>query len=102
MNKNKLSRRTFIRNTSLIAAGTVAGALAGKGYAATPGNIERIVNKGRINQSVSKWCYGKFSLDELCTVSKKMGIKAIDLLGPSSTQPGQMLTDSLVGLARWR
>jgi hypothetical protein len=53
MNKNKLSRRTFIRNTSLIAAGTVAGALAGKGYAAAPGNIERIVKKSRINQSVS-------------------------------------------------
>ncbi len=83
MSKNKLSRRTFIRNTSLIAAGTVAGALAGKGYAAAPGNIERIVKKGRINQSVSKWCYGKFSVDELCAVSKKMGMKAIDLLGPN-------------------
>jgi predicted aldo/keto reductase-like oxidoreductase len=31
MKNDKLSRRTFIRNTSLMAAGTVAGALAGKG-----------------------------------------------------------------------
>lgn len=31
MNKNKFSRRTFIRNASLAAAGTMAGALAGSG-----------------------------------------------------------------------
>lgn len=31
MNNDKLSRRTFIRNTSLVTAGTIAGALAGKG-----------------------------------------------------------------------
>lgn len=82
MKKDKLSRRSFIGNTSLMAAGAVAGSLTGTGYAAIADNIERIVKKGRINQSVSKWCYGKLSLDELCEVSKKMGIKAIDLLGP--------------------
>jgi len=81
MNKNKFSRRTFIRNTSLVAAGTVAGALTRKAVAA---DIERVVKKGRINQSVSKWCFGKWSLDELCAVSAKLGLKAIDLLGPSA------------------
>ncbi len=35
MGKDKLSRRAFMRNTSLMAAGTVAGALAGKGQAET-------------------------------------------------------------------
>lgn len=33
MNDDKLSRRTFIRNTSLMAAGAIAGTLAGKGHA---------------------------------------------------------------------
>jgi hydroxypyruvate isomerase len=83
MDKNTISRRTFIRNTSLIAAGTIAGALAGKTAALTIAEVERIVNNGRINQSVSRWCYNKFSLDELCTVAKKMGMTAIDLLGPN-------------------
>jgi hydroxypyruvate isomerase len=55
--------------------------LADKGHAART-DIRRIVKKGRINQSVSKWCYGKFSLDELCTIVRKMGMKAIDLLRP--------------------
>jgi hydroxypyruvate isomerase len=40
------------------------------------------VTKGRINQSVCKWCFDKMSLDELCQHGKKMGLKAIDLLGP--------------------
>ncbi len=83
MNKNTISRRTFIRNTSLVAAGTIAGALAGQAPALTVAEVERVVNNGRINQSVSRWCYGKFSLDELCTIAKKMGMNAIDLLGPN-------------------
>lgn len=33
MKDDKLSRRTFIRNTSLAAGGVIAGSLAGKGYA---------------------------------------------------------------------
>jgi hydroxypyruvate isomerase len=83
MNHNKLSRRTFIRSSSLIAAGTIAGTLARAGQAATVDDVERIVKNGRINQSVCKWCYGNISLDELCAVGKKMGLKAIDLLGPN-------------------
>ena len=83
MDKNTISRRTFIRNTSLVAAGTIAGALAGKTAALTIAEVERIVKNGRINQSVSRWCYNKLSLDELCTVAKKMGMTAIDLLGPN-------------------
>ena len=81
MNSEKLSRRTFIRNSSLAAAGTIAGALAQKSLARAA-DVERIVKNGRINQSVCRWCYKKFSLDELCAISKKMGIKAIDLLKP--------------------
>jgi hydroxypyruvate isomerase len=83
MNDNKLSRRTFIRSSSLIAAGTVAGALARAGQAAAADDVEQIVKNGRINQSVCKWCYGNISLDDLCAVGKKMGLKAIDLLGPN-------------------
>jgi len=83
MNNNRFSRRTFIRNTSLVAAGTIAGVLANKAPALSIAELERIVKNGRINQSVCRWCYGKFSLDELCTVAKKMGMTAIDLLGPN-------------------
>jgi len=36
--------------------------------------------KGRLNQSVCKWCYKDLSLDELAAAASKMGIRAIDLL----------------------
>ncbi len=72
-----------MRSSSLIAAGTIAGTLARAGQAVTADDVERIVKNGRINQSVSKWCYGKFSVEEMCVIGKKMGLKAIDLLGPN-------------------
>lgn len=80
MKKEKLSRRSFIRNTSLMAAGTVAGTLAGSGYGAVSANIKRVVKEGRINQSVCRWCYRKLSLDELCAAAAKMGLKSVELL----------------------
>jgi len=81
MDNHKLSRRNFIRDTSIMAAGVIGGALTGNAAGASA-EVERIVKIGRINQSVCRWCYRKFSLDELCSIAKKMGIKAIDLLGP--------------------
>ncbi len=71
-----------MRNTSLIAAGAVASQLVGRTNAMELEKIERVATKGHINQSVSRWCFGKWSLDQLCEVSKRLGIKAIDLLGP--------------------
>ena len=38
--------------------------------------------KGRIRQSVSRWCYPKMSLDELCVYGVQIGLKGIDLLKP--------------------
>ncbi len=81
MTSDKISRRTLIRNTTLAAAGA-AVAIGAKSLAVTPAEVTRVVKNGRINQSVSKWCYGKLSLDELCIASKNLGLKAIDLLGP--------------------
>ena len=81
MTSDKISRRTLIRNTALAAAGAAVAAGA-RSLAVTPAEVTRVVKNGRINQSVSKWCYGKLSLDELCIASKNLGLKAIDLLGP--------------------
>ncbi|HUC85848.1 MAG TPA: TIM barrel protein, partial [Candidatus Acidoferrales bacterium] len=38
--------------------------------------------KGNIRQSVCRWCYEKFSLEDLCAAGKAMGLGAIDLLDP--------------------
>lgn len=38
--------------------------------------------KGRLKQSVCKWCYGKLSLEEMCKEAVKLGLVGIDLLKP--------------------
>jgi hydroxypyruvate isomerase len=80
MNESKLSRRSLIGGASVVAAGAVAGRILAQDEAA---EIQRVVANGRINQSVSRWCYRTLTLDELCQASAKIGLKGIDLLNPS-------------------
>lgn len=42
--------------------------------------LETTHRKGRIRQSVSRWCYEKIPLEELCEKGAAMGLRAIDLL----------------------
>jgi hydroxypyruvate isomerase len=79
MNAGKLSRRALIHGASIAAAGTFAAPVLAQSAAV---EIKRLVVKGRINQSASRWCYGRLSLDRLCEAGAKMGLKGIDLLKP--------------------
>ena len=79
MNTSKLSRRSLFQGASVIATGAVATAALGQNGSS---QMKRIVKKGRINQSASRWCYNKLTLDTLCAAGAKMGLKGIDLLGP--------------------
>ncbi len=45
--------------------------------------IERVIRKGRIKQSVCRWCYPQLSLEDLCAVAAKMGFKSVELLRPT-------------------
>jgi hydroxypyruvate isomerase len=38
--------------------------------------------KGRLKQSVCRWCFGGMKLDELCRNAAAMGIKSVELLNP--------------------
>jgi hydroxypyruvate isomerase len=77
--KSEISRRDFIRASTASLAALAMGA----GSAASA-EVQRVVKNGRINQSVCKWCYRKsFSLDQLCAVAAKMGLKSVELLSPA-------------------
>jgi len=41
-----------------------------------------IKREGNIRQSVSRWCYQKIPLDQLCAYAAEIGLRAIDLLNP--------------------
>src|SRR5437899_11681325 len=63
-------------------------ALSGVTAASLPlpssGNGERqsapVQRKGRIRQSVARWCYKDIPLDKLCAYGAEIGLKAMDLL----------------------
>jgi hydroxypyruvate isomerase len=64
-----MTRRTF-----LPAAGLSSATLA---QAQSP------AARGRIKQSLCRWCYAKAPIEELCAEAVKLGIQAIDLLNPT-------------------
>jgi hydroxypyruvate isomerase len=49
-----------------------------------------IRRKAQIKQSVSRWCYGKIPLEELCAYAAQIGLKGVDLLKPDEYEiPGR-------------
>src|SRR6201999_4379186 len=56
----------------------LGGALATPALARLPAPIAR--RTGRLRQSVSRWCYGRIPLDDLCEAAKTIGYKSVELL----------------------
>jgi hydroxypyruvate isomerase len=80
----KLTRRTVLKS-----------AISGATVVSIPSMLRLQQNapirrKGQIKQSVSRWCYEKIPLDELCVYAAQIGLKAIDLLNPDEYEiPGR-------------
>ncbi len=74
---NKTCRRGFIKT---IASVSLASSVLTE-FASAQDPTPAI--KGRIKQSVSRWCYGKIPMPEFCTAVKSMGMVGIDLLDPN-------------------
>ena len=77
-----ISRRTALKamlasGAALAVSGVDAATMAQKKKVAAPEPL-----KGNIHHSVSKWCFGKYSLDEFCEICKKLGIESVELLNP--------------------
>ena len=66
-----MSRREALSTAAVFAAAGTLGASGGQ---------NRAVSKGRLKQSVCRWCYGKIPLPEFCKAVADMGLTAIDLL----------------------
>jgi hydroxypyruvate isomerase len=80
----KLSRRSILK--SAISGATLAS-IPSMSWAEQKDPVRR---KGQIKQSVSRWCYQKIALEELCVYAAQIGLKGIDLLGPDEYEiPGR-------------
>ena len=79
------SRRDMLKG---VAGGAAALAVAGMGGAAAQETKkdqpkkEDTPLKGRIKQSVCKWCFGKIPMAEFAPAVAKLGIKGVEMVGP--------------------
>ena len=74
-----MKRRKLLQS---LMAGTAAVVLAPVHSFAKKIDDGALALKNNINHSVCRWTYDFLSLDELCVTAKKIGLKAIDLVGP--------------------
>ena len=63
-----------------VASKVATASLAASPVLSSAAELQTVQRKGHIRQSVSRWCYEKIALDELCEKGAAMGLKAIDLL----------------------
>ena len=83
-----MSAPSFTRRSALAAgtAGLAGAALAARPAAAAPPEDPAPVDakRGRLQQSVCRWCFNKMSLDELCGHAADLGLVGIDLIRPGA------------------
>ena len=72
----KITRRVLLKSSVAGVAAAQIPSLAG----ALSASVES--RKGRIRQSVSRWCYQKIPLDQLSAAAAQMGLRGVDLLQP--------------------
>jgi hydroxypyruvate isomerase len=72
-----ISRRAMMK--AMVAEVTAASLVSCPSFSMAKEDLP-IPRKGRIRQSVARWCYQNVPLDELCASGAQMGLKAIDLL----------------------
>jgi hydroxypyruvate isomerase len=70
----------LISRREALVGGAAALAATGLGAHAAAASEQKAVTKGRLKQSVSRWCYGKIPMPEFCKAVADMGLTAIDLL----------------------
>jgi hydroxypyruvate isomerase len=71
---SNLSRRNMLKT---VASGVAMASLPSVSWSEQTTPISR---KGNIRQSVSRWCYQKTPLDQLCAYAAQIGLKGVDLL----------------------
>jgi hydroxypyruvate isomerase len=72
-----ISRRSALTKIASTSAVAVAAAQLSRRLGAADATTKL---KGRIKQSVCRWCYGKIPLEELCRAARDMGLQSVELL----------------------
>lgn len=73
---------TKVTRRNILKSAVSGAAMASVSSPLWSANTDSVPRKGRVKQSVSRWCYKNIPLDDLCTAAAQMGLKAVDLLNP--------------------
>ena len=71
-----MNRRDILRALGAAAAATALAPIPAHAHARQHSSPAG----GRLRQSVSRWCYGKIPLDDLCDAAKAIGYRSVELL----------------------
>lgn len=71
---DNVSRRNMLKT---VVSGVAMASLPSVSWSEQTNPVQR---KGNIRQSVSRWCYQKTPLDQLCAYAAQIGLKGVDLL----------------------
>lgn len=95
--------KDFSRRTLIAGGAAAAGSFFFPGLSRAQ-DEKRAVKKGRVKQSVARWCFDKWykgKLAEFCKVCSEVGLVAIDLLNPPewkiARDHGLVVSTGLVG-----
>jgi len=80
MTDSRITRRGFVTGSSAGLLAGAAGLLNPAEVSAQEGGTD---SKGRIKQSVCKWCYGSQPLDAFAAYCAGIGLRSIELLEPT-------------------
>lgn len=75
----KITRRDVLAG---VAGATVAAITPNAISVSAEGQEKMAASKGRIKQSVCKWCYGGIGMDDFAAYCAKIGLKSIELVEP--------------------
>jgi hydroxypyruvate isomerase len=83
-----ISRRTLLKTLAISGAAATLPAATTTLFAQNPEDIkadlvEAYTVQNGTQQSVCKWCYGKYPMEEFCKIAKKIGLVGIDLISPN-------------------
>ena len=78
--------RDITRREAVVSLGALvsAAALTPRALGAEP--LRATHAASRLKQSVSRWCYGRIKLDDLCEAAKTIGYQSVELLDEADWQ----------------
>lgn len=91
---NRISRRSMLHIAAKIGAAGAA-AMTIPSCDAINKRTQRAATRGRINQSITYWCFEKYwDIEKTCQIASRLGCKSVELVEPKHCLPSRSTASS--------